>query len=63
MYDAACKATGSPSGVTAEIAVTPAMVSAGADRLLELGSSVATDYLVIEVYRAMRQIEPEIQAG
>lgn len=41
----ACKA--------AEIEVTPAMIDAGADRLMELGDAVSTTYLVTEVFLAM----------
>ena len=52
MCDDACKASGSGED-DHEIRVTREMVDAGADRLLELGDSVSTTYLVTEVFLAM----------
>lgn len=62
MCDAACKSTGSHSGVAAdEIEVTPEMISAGSTAYVaNLGDRpdvVPTDELVVHIYGAMRRHE------
>lgn len=46
--------------VSTEIEVTPAMIEAGVERYLDLVGEVDSVYAVVEVYRAMAGLSPEL---
>lgn len=52
-----CDRQGGNEKASPEITVTPEMVEAGAERLMELYGEVSTAYVVAEVFEAMARVE------
>ena len=48
------------AGLSTEIEITPAMVSAGRERYLDLAGVVDSTFVVVEVYQAMRAASPQV---